>query len=264
MIKSTQLQFLSPINNLFPSSSDLIVGGAVITLTALFFAYSYRLSERQTEQVSLQTRFSNAIRTNDTRSFQSIPIRDVDVNLPCPNDLGFFPLPPLHVAAYNGNPRMIEGLIQANADVNSYIEHVPGRPLTPLLSAIHGDQEEAVALLTNAGADFFLHNPLIKTAKANNPRLLTALLDLFMRRRRDFHENVSLQDFVDQTDMRGNTPLHYAIMNYRKDPELTRKCVQILAHFRADFNKRNNLGERPVHFIEATGDRQLLAMIPRS
>jgi ankyrin repeat protein len=85
---------------------------------------------------------------------------------------------PLLMASQNGNPRMIELLLQAGAEVNS----PAATGITPIMLAVAGSSEDAVRVLVQHGADVnakedtYGQTPLMFAAAFNRPEAIKVLL----------------------------------------------------------------------------------------
>jgi ankyrin repeat protein len=105
---------------------------------------------------------------------------------------------PLHFAAYYGRSNWIEPLIERGFEINV----VSKDGYSPLICAISGKSASVLPILLERGADLYLADHLLKTAlhhvawigfQEGFDFLIPQLLD------------------VDQTDIQGMTPLHWAL-----------------------------------------------------
>ena len=232
-----------------------------------------------------------AVLNNEVWKVKALAAVGVDVNTPNDDTYRFTPL---HIAARHDHAEAARALISAGAEVNS-VTSFDGTPLhevafsgsvltgkevvvagavinartedgyTPLAVAAIGKQVEAGKLLIEAGADY----------NADGGRSGRAPLHIaagngdisFARMLADAGADVNAGD------LRGLTPLHYAIwrpqmgIGYFKGErniESGTEMVELLVSLGADVGARSNIGSAPLHLAAREGDTEIINALIRA
>lgn len=138
---------------------------------------------------------------------------------------------PLHLAARNGELKLVESLLKYGADIEARDDDGD----TPLHQAAYGKQPEIISLLLNAGANIAARSEkggataLHRAAYKGIPTVIAVLLD-------------ADADIEVRMDEHGWTPLHIAA-----ESNETTEAVALLLDRGADIEIRDDYGDTPLH-----------------
>ena len=171
---------------------------------------------------------------------------------------------PLHrAAAHNPNAAVATALLQAGAQVGARTTS----GTTPLHAAAVNKSEDVTLALLDAGGDPAAEDhhgvtPLHYAAGRNgNAAVIRTLLDHGADPKARVGDQLPIGlrmpgVFNEDGMFGGDTPLHYAVSRYHRNPE----CVQALLAPGADAGARNTLGNTPLHYLGLGNDEACLAV----
>ena len=232
-----------------------------------------------------------AVLNNELWKVKALTAVGVDVNTPSDDSYGFTPL---HIAARLDQPEVAGALISAGAEVNS-ITSIDGTPLHE--AAFYGSVLTGKELVV-AGADITArtedgYTPLavaaINKQVGTGKQLIEAGTDYNAgggrSGRAPLHIAAGNGDIsfvrmladagadVNAGDLRGLTPLHYAIwrpqmgIGYFKGErniESGTEMVELLVNLGADVGARSNIGSAPLHLAAREGDTEIINALIRA
>ena len=154
---------------------------------------------------------------------------------------------PLHLASEDGNPEVVELLLENGADVNAKDDFG-----TPLHDASRNGRTEVVELLLERGAEVEAKNkdgrtPLHDASRNGHTKIAKLLLE----NGKDLYTDVDgklnkdfIDKFVDVKDKKGVTPLHYASWDGYTD------IAKVLLERGANINAKTKNGETLEDFVK--------------
>ncbi|UCE40120.1 MAG: DUF2867 domain-containing protein [Candidatus Aminicenantes bacterium] len=159
---------------------------------------------------------------------------------------------PLHTAVLYRNPENLNEILKMNPEIDA----INGEGFTPLHLAVQrADNEKAIEILLQRGANLNIPDPAGRNA----------LLVSVGSHVKDYIELlVSNGIDIDSQDYRGNTALHYPMMNVLENKEYlpySIEFVKTLVGEGADPHVRNKEGKSPMDLAEESEENELLNLL---